>query len=254
MDAAGKCFIIQPFDGAKYDKRCKDTFEPAIRRASLEPYRVDQDGHADVPIEAIEREIRAADVVFAEMSEDNANVWYELGFAAALGKEIVRVCSKSKRERLPFDVQHRKVLFYEDQSRTDFDAFESQLVEALQHVLERRQEAATRQAMKAAGPVAGLKAHEIAVLQAVATTALVSDTTVPVGHILQEVTNAGFTRIAVSLAIKSLVKMQFLSTRLENEEYDTWYALRVTEEGEQWLLDNEDKFQLVEEPPEEPPF
>ncbi len=38
-----KCFVIQPFDNDKFDKRFKDVFEPAIQKANLEPYRVDRD-------------------------------------------------------------------------------------------------------------------------------------------------------------------------------------------------------------------
>lgn len=254
MEASGKCFIIQPFDGAKYDQRCRDTFEPAIHKAGLTPYRVDQDGHADVPIEAIEREIRTADVVFAELSEDRPNVWYELGFAAASGREIVRVCARSQREQLPFDIQHRKVLFYDDESRSDFDRLEAALVVALGHALERRQEAATLEAMSTAGPVAGLKVHEIAVLQAVATAAPISSAAISVGIIQREVTNAGFTKIAVSLGIKQLTRLGYLETDLERDQYDSIHVLRMTSLGEEWLLDNLNRFKLQEDPPEEPPF
>ena len=37
------CFMIQPFDRDKFDKRYADTFEPAMSKAELEPYRVDRD-------------------------------------------------------------------------------------------------------------------------------------------------------------------------------------------------------------------
>ena len=38
-----RCFVIQPFDGGqRYDKRYEDVFEPAIRDAGLEPYRMDR--------------------------------------------------------------------------------------------------------------------------------------------------------------------------------------------------------------------
>ena len=30
------CFVIQPFDNGKYDKRYEDTFKPAIEAAELE--------------------------------------------------------------------------------------------------------------------------------------------------------------------------------------------------------------------------
>jgi hypothetical protein len=49
------CFVIQPFDeGGKFDKRYADVFEPAIRDAGLEPYRVDNDPSTTIPIDEIQ--------------------------------------------------------------------------------------------------------------------------------------------------------------------------------------------------------
>lgn len=78
-----RCFVIQPFDEATYEKRYKDVFAPAIRDADIEPYRVDKDSSADVIISAIEEGIENSDLCFAEITADNPNVWYELGYANA---------------------------------------------------------------------------------------------------------------------------------------------------------------------------
>ena len=53
------CFVIQPFDFGKFDKRYADVYQPAIKAAGLEPYRVDRDPGVDVAIEAIEEGCRA---------------------------------------------------------------------------------------------------------------------------------------------------------------------------------------------------
>lgn len=37
------CFVIQPFDSGKFDKRFLDINKPAIESAGLEAYRVDND-------------------------------------------------------------------------------------------------------------------------------------------------------------------------------------------------------------------
>ncbi|MCY3682861.1 MAG: hypothetical protein OXH16_15780, partial [Gemmatimonadetes bacterium] len=99
----GKCFVIQPFNEATYEKRYADTFEPAIRDAGVEPYRVDRDPGADILISAIEKGIEKSDVCFAEITSDNPNVWYELGYARSHGKHVTMVCEKSRK--LPFDIQ-----------------------------------------------------------------------------------------------------------------------------------------------------
>src|SRR3954469_17738832 len=99
------CFLIQPFDGSIFDKRFRDVLAPAVRDAELEPYRVDQDPGVSIPIEAIERGIREAAVCLAEITTDNPNVWFELGYALACGKDVVMVCAERERaKKFPFDV------------------------------------------------------------------------------------------------------------------------------------------------------
>lgn len=83
----GSCFVMQPFDGSTFDRRYEEVFKPAIEAAKLEPYRVDQDPKASVPIDEIERGIREAQVCLAEITHDNPNVWFELGYAIACGRE-----------------------------------------------------------------------------------------------------------------------------------------------------------------------
>ena len=103
------CFVIQPFDRGVYDKRYVDVFRPSIEAAGLDPYRVDEDPSVAIPIRDIERGIRNAEVCFAEISTDNPNVWFELGYAIAARKPVVMVCSES-RIRFPFDVAHRTIV------------------------------------------------------------------------------------------------------------------------------------------------
>ena len=101
------CFVIQPFDSGKYDKRYADVYRPAIVDAGLEPYRVDKDPSVIVPINAIEQGIRGSLVCLADITTDNPNVWYELGFAFASGKPVVLLCGDERTgKKYPFDVQH----------------------------------------------------------------------------------------------------------------------------------------------------
>jgi hypothetical protein len=86
------CFVIQPFDQGPFDKRYEDVFEPAIKDAGLEAYRVDRDPGVSIPIDQIESGIRGAQVCLADVTLDNPNVWFELGFAIAAKREVVIVC------------------------------------------------------------------------------------------------------------------------------------------------------------------
>jgi hypothetical protein len=130
------CFVIQPFDSGKFDKRFDDVYVPAIEAAGLEAYRVDRDPGVEVPIEAIEEGIRNAAVCLADISTDNPNVWYELGFAFATGRPVVMVCSNERTSaKYPFDIQHRTVINYKPESSSDFDSLKAALRERIKAML-----------------------------------------------------------------------------------------------------------------------
>jgi hypothetical protein len=62
-----RCFVIQPFDKGRFDKRYEDVLAPAIRKAELEPYRVDRDPSTSIPIEDIKAGIEASEACLAEI-------------------------------------------------------------------------------------------------------------------------------------------------------------------------------------------
>lgn len=133
-----KCFVIQPFDGGKFDKRFNDVYKPAITNAGLEPYRVDMDPSVLIPIESIENGIKSSEICLADITADNPNVWYELGFAFALGRPVVMVCSEERTgKKYPFDIQHRSIIPYRADSPSDFQKLESDLTNRLVALLKR---------------------------------------------------------------------------------------------------------------------
>jgi hypothetical protein len=82
---------------------------------------VDNDPSASIPIQTIEEEITRSLACFAEISENNPNIWFELGYSIAREKPLCLVCSDS-RTTFPFDVQHRKIITYPAQSLpSDFE-------------------------------------------------------------------------------------------------------------------------------------
>jgi hypothetical protein len=115
------CFVMQPFDDGPFDRRYTDVIDPAIRAAGLEPYRVDKDPTVSIPIQDIEQGIRDSALCLADITLDNPNVWFELGFAIATGKEVVLICSNDRTTRFPFDVQHRTIIKYTTASTSDFE-------------------------------------------------------------------------------------------------------------------------------------
>lgn len=137
MEIKKKCFIIQPYDNGKFDKRYYDIIKPTIEDLGIISYRVDNDISASIPIESMEQNIKESDICLADISTDNPNVWYEVGFAFSAGKPVILICSETDRAGvLPFDIRHRMVIYYKTESSTDFDALKNTLKKRFLSVLE----------------------------------------------------------------------------------------------------------------------
>lgn len=92
--------MFQPFDHGPYDKRYEDILSPAITAARLEPYRVDRDHAAVIPVDTLHDEIKSAAICLADVTDQNPNVMYELGYALASGKNVVIICAQERASKL----------------------------------------------------------------------------------------------------------------------------------------------------------
>ena len=241
-----KCFVIQPFDdGERYDKRYDDVFAPAIRDAGLEPYRVDRDPRVSVPIDEIEQGIKVSDACLAGISTDNPNVWFELGYAIASRHEVVLLCSDEREAQFPFDVQHRTIIRYSTQSPSDFKKARSRITARLRAVLVKREELGQVASMTSVSKVEGLEQYEIAGLVAVAQAVDDPEAGISTHIFRQNMEQAGFTKLASTLGLKSLLDREMLE-RFEEENFNgsTFTAFRVTSKGMGWLLANKEKLTL----------
>jgi hypothetical protein len=122
-----RCFVIQPFDRGPFDKRHPDVLKPAMAEAELEPYRVDEDPNATILIDDIEAGIRGSEVCLADITNDNPNIWYEVGFAIANGKPVVLICADPRPTSPPFDVSQRHIIFYSLDSPSDFEKLQKEV-------------------------------------------------------------------------------------------------------------------------------
>ena len=243
------CFVIQPFDKSVFDKRFEDVFEPAIKAAGLEPYRVDRDPGVSIPIEDIERGIQAAVVSLADITTDNPNVWFELGFAIASRKEVVLV-SATSRQRFPFDVQHRNVIVYDTNSSSDFASLQDRITKRINAILskEARLEAAAQQVSSPVAAVEGLASHELLALVSVGQNLTNPQDSVSTYMIRQDMEKAGFTRIAVTLGLTSLLSKGYISFHEAFSDQGESYAVySLSDLGLKWLMANQDRLVLTKE-------
>jgi len=241
------CFVIQPFDKGVFDKRFEDVFGPAIRSADLEAYRVDRDPGVSIPIEDIEAGIRNASLCLADITTDNPNVWFELGFAIASGKEVVLV-SAASRQRFPFDVQHRNVIVYKTESTSDFENLRDQITKRIKAVISKEAKiGAAAQVSSPVAPVEGLASHELVALVTLGQNVENPTDAVSTYLIRQDMERAGFTRIAVTIGLASLLSKGFVSLNQAYEERsgEQYTVYSLTQAGLDWLLNNQDKLALT---------
>lgn len=251
----GRCFVMQPFDRGVFDKRYDDVYAPAIIKAGLEPYRVDRDPSVNIPIEEIESGIRQSEICLAEITIDNPNVWFELGFAIAVPREVVLICSEERKTNFPFDVQHRNIIKYKSESPQDFDKLQINISQRILAILKKKKEIDKVSKLSPIKETEGLSQHEIVALVTVMENSYISMTGVAGYKIKVDMNNAGFTDIAVSLALRTLKekKMVVIGTAQDEGGYD-YPAYTVTYKGEQWLVDNQDKLVLRFEAKDNIPF
>ena len=88
-------------------------------------------------IDRIEEQIRNATICLADITTNNPNVWYELGYAFAVGRLVILVCSTERRGKLPFDIHHRAVIRYAPHSESDFSKLRDEISKRANAFLEK---------------------------------------------------------------------------------------------------------------------
>lgn len=243
----GRCCVFQPFDdGGPYDKRYDDVVSPAIEAADLEPYRVDRDVGAVIPIDTLHDEIRKSSVCLADITHDNPNVWYELGYAAASGHSVVMICAKDRK--LPFDIHHRKIIFYTAESPRDFEQLGSDITNRLQAVLARQTRMREVVAASPVKPTEDLNQHQIEVLSCL----MALDSSVSEWDqeriITAKMRQVGHNELATNIGLLTLEEDGYIESEPGGDWERVYFVYRLTPKGKDWLIHNQDKLKLRVEP------
>ena len=106
------CFVIAPF-GGRFDEVYRNLVAPVVTRQGLTPLRADEISTPGFVMEQIRSAIQQARICVADVTGSNPNVLYEIGLAHATKKPLVLIAEHGSK--VPFDVAHERVLFYEDQ-------------------------------------------------------------------------------------------------------------------------------------------
>ena len=245
------CFVMQPFDSAAFDRRFTEIFKPAIEAAGLEAYRVDQDPKTSIPIHDIEAGIRDAQVCLADITRDNPNVWFELGFAIACNKQVVLVCSDERESpRFPFDVQHRLIIRYPTKSPSDFTTLANNITEKLNAYIQKADTLAAVSEVSILRKFDGLDQHEVMALATVAQGLDHSEDHMGAGQIKRDMERGGFSKLATTIALRSLEGNGMIKGGWrETYQGDSYFGYELTELGWKWIIENKNKFALEMQKP-----
>jgi hypothetical protein len=88
-------------------------FDPAIRSAGYQPFRIDGKEHANGISDEILTEIRRSRFLIADYTLQNNGVYFEAGVAIGLGIQVIPTCRADELNKLHFDIRHINTLKWE---------------------------------------------------------------------------------------------------------------------------------------------
>ena len=119
------CFVVSPIGDVgsairiNADKLFKYIISPVCKSCGFEPVRVDQINDSDSITQTIIDKLLSSELVIADISGHNPNVFYEMGYRKCTNKPIIHL--KKQGESIPFDVNTVRTFEYD---LTDLDNVE----------------------------------------------------------------------------------------------------------------------------------
>lgn len=124
------CFIICPLGDKTSETRIKSNtflkyiFEPVLSSYDYKAFRADQISDVGIITTQIIKYIIESPLVIADLTDLNANVFYELAIRHAVGKPYIQVISKG--QKIPFDISSVRTI---DVDITDLNSVETAKLE-----------------------------------------------------------------------------------------------------------------------------
>ena len=188
---------------------------------------------------------RNAAICLADVTTDNPNVWYELGFAYAAGKPVILTCCDEREGELPFDIRHRKVIQYKSESGRDFEELKERVTERALALFD----GAVENQMNDADPIApqdGLPQREIQLLGVIAGATAAPGTRESVWRLSGKAESVGLTPVAIGLAFRGLARRGFVEVVEVDDRGECYDGAYITDRGWDWMEEHADLFNLTE--------
>lgn len=105
------CFIIMPFNHL-LNPIYESIIKPILKELTYNPLRADEIFTSKPIIDDIWENIKKSKFLIADLTGRNPNVFYELGLAHALLKEVILLTQNLND--IPFDLRHYRIIVYQD--------------------------------------------------------------------------------------------------------------------------------------------
>lgn len=241
------CFVIQPISNNTFVKRFDDIYQPSIEKAGLKAYRVDLDPKVNNILDSILKKIKESTLCLADISIDNPNVWYELGYAYALQKDIVLVCDSSRKE-FPFDISIQNIIKYKSESTSDFQELSKNITTKLLSFLD-SQMLTDRIIENPINPIEGFASYELSIMAFIMSNQYSINSNISIDSIRKNMNNIGFNDLALSVGLHLLVTKHLVEV-FEINDYDSFgnefplQVCKLSEDGIQFCINNINLFDL----------
>ncbi len=123
-----RVFMVMPFSNESAKNAYHYSIKKICKKHKLQIRRAD-DIFSTTPIyDDIIREIQEASIVVVDITDNNPNVYYELGIAHILKKNQTIIITQMPYDDTPFDIAHFRIIHYsdtiegKDKLEKDFDA------------------------------------------------------------------------------------------------------------------------------------
>lgn len=127
-----KIFMLMPFGYDEINEFYEDHIKIPLKEMDFNCMRADDIFSNNSIIDDIWRNINEARIIIADLTHRNPNVFYEVGIAHTLGKEVILL--SQEKDDIPFDLRHIRTIFYKNTPR-GAEQFTMQLVNTVNSIL-----------------------------------------------------------------------------------------------------------------------
>lgn len=107
-------FMIMPFRSSKLNSFYKENIAGFLKeKLNIKTVRADDFTDNDIIVDTIYREIEKAEFIICEITDCNKNVFYEIGYAKGINKQLIFIARRGIKDLRFFDTAHMRRIDYD---------------------------------------------------------------------------------------------------------------------------------------------